>query len=271
MPEGSEQELENMIQVDKEMMLFALQSTLENAEDETIRKEEYHFKLVTYTGFEQQYGCLTDVTLTPDLTEMAMGKLTACFEAVEEGLMTEDDYFFELISPFFFYTSGKYNQTDQLLTTMSALSKISNFQDEENVEENIFIAFPVLSGPCDLETSLIKERSTSKDPIYQKTRIRDKKIDFTSKEMIQVELNQLHHVFGKRSVGGNTIYIWMVCMLLYIRIFFTKVLKKNRSIRSQILQSSAGRERYAILRGWRFFLGWADVNRSGRKIQRGIC
>ncbi|XP_041461214.1 uncharacterized protein LOC121412467 [Lytechinus variegatus] len=88
MPEGPELELENMEQVDKEMMLFALRSTLENAEDGTLTKGEYHYKLVTY-GFEQQ---------------MAVERLTTCFKAVEEESMTEDDYFFELISPSFFYT-----------------------------------------------------------------------------------------------------------------------------------------------------------------------
>ncbi|XP_041461208.1 uncharacterized protein LOC121412462 [Lytechinus variegatus] len=114
-------------EIGKNEMLFAVKSTLENVQDGTIEKEEYHLKLVT-DGYNKQSGCLTDAEVPLDHCTVMVEKLTAIFNDVEMGLKNEDDYFFELISPSFFYTSGEYHLNEQMETTALAFSTIQEFE-----------------------------------------------------------------------------------------------------------------------------------------------
>ncbi|XP_041461285.1 uncharacterized protein LOC121412561 [Lytechinus variegatus] len=145
---------------------------------------------------------------------MAVEMLTTCFEAVEEGLMTDDDYFFELISPSFFYTSGEYHQAGQLMTTMLAWSNISRLQDEED-EANILIAFPTLNGSYDLKVQLIIDNC--KDLNYQMKGNRENniRVKWAAEQMIHVNLNE-HRLFRNRKIGGKLGYILMISWLYVI-------------------------------------------------------
>nr|XP_054753924.1 uncharacterized protein LOC129259686 [Lytechinus pictus] len=187
--------------VGKNEMLYALKSTLENAEDGfTINREEFHVKLVD--EYSQKL--------------MMMVRLEGIFEAVENGTLNECGYFFELISPCFYYTSGSYCLMQQVAITEQAFERISQFQQEEEADdlyEDILEAFATLEGNNEFQHNanlqLTLRRKVQVDLKSRRFFRNDTKLQHTLRRKIPANLKS-RLIFGKRLVGGNWSYIILI-------------------------------------------------------------
>eukprot|EP00057_Strongylocentrotus_purpuratus_P024482 XP_011678956.1 PREDICTED: uncharacterized protein LOC100893892 [Strongylocentrotus purpuratus] len=220
MPEGPELDVgqggdDNQTEtIGMEEMLYASQSTLENAVDGNISREEYHLKLVTESGFLYQVGCLTDTIANSDDTEILVQELRETFEGVETGNISEDDYFFELMSPYFYYTSGNYHLSDQVQTTKRALASTSSFESEE-YSTQIINVYALLASNESYNPKILPFLDFDQAPTYPKKGIRENDINFPYKAQRptkEVKMKSLR-AFGlmqRRSVGGNWSYILLI-------------------------------------------------------------
>nr|XP_054753929.1 uncharacterized protein LOC129259690 [Lytechinus pictus] len=163
--------------VGKNEMLYALKSTLENAEDGfTINRDEFHVKLVD--EYSQKL--------------MMVDRLKGIFEAVEHGAMNECDYFFELLSPDFYYTQE---------------------EEADDLYEDILEAFATLEGNNEFQHNanlqLTLRRKVQVDLKSRRFFRNDTKLQHTLRRKIPANLKS-RLIFGKRLVGGNWSYIFLI-------------------------------------------------------------
>nr|XP_054752780.1 uncharacterized protein LOC129258549 [Lytechinus pictus] len=82
-----------------------------------MQKQDYFFKFRTADSNEYAGSCEKRSNRSRELSEEMFEMVESAFEAVGNGSLKEEDYYFELTTPYFQYESGCYPQQQNDETT----------------------------------------------------------------------------------------------------------------------------------------------------------
>ncbi|XP_063954180.1 uncharacterized protein LOC129259683 [Lytechinus pictus] len=100
-------------QVGEEAMLEALELAVLAVRDGRMQKHDYYFKFCTADSNEYAGNCERRSNRSRELSKEMFEMVESAFEAVGNGSLKEEDYYFELTTPYCQYESGCYPHYDK--------------------------------------------------------------------------------------------------------------------------------------------------------------